>query len=183
MVIVLITIALQLLNSYVINSAFSYYRNDFLNKIYYLWITPNFVHLHWKHWFLNMLSFISTLLFFHNIWSIKELIGFFLGASLFIVSSLYLFSTNVNSYVGMSGILYGLVFYGAMKSLVSHKITSTLILSFIVLKLFFNQEINHLMGVDSFLNYSVVVTDVHWYGVVFACLYLMKSLIHNTFTS
>ncbi len=168
--IIFTTIILQILNTYLTNQPFSYHRDTFVKYIYFQWISPSLVHYNWKHWLLNILNLFAVILFFQKALTLKIFIGFFSFASLFIVVCLYIFTTDIYTYVGMSGVLYALTVYGGLTTLSDQKITSSLILFYVLLKLLADKQINHIMGVDIFLDKVNVVTDVHWYGVCFAII-------------
>ncbi len=177
-VIIFTTIILQILNTSFTNQLFSYHRDTFIQHIYFQWISPSLVHYNWEHWLLNILNLFAIILFFQKAWSLKIFIGFFSFSSLFILVCLHLFTTDIDTYVGMSGVLYSLTVYGGLTTFSSQKITSSLILLYISLKLLADKQINHIMGVDIFLDKVNVVTDVHWYGVIFAIVVvLMKKWV------
>ena len=172
-VIIFTTIVLQILNIYLINQPFSYHRDTFVKYIYFQWISPSLVHYNWEHWLLNILNLFAIILFFQEAWTLKTFIGLFSFSSLFILVCLHVFTTDIDTYVGMSGVLYSLTVYGGLTTFSNQKIISSLILLYISLKLLADKEINHMMGVDVFLDKVNVVTDVHWYGVVFAIVVVL----------
>ena len=96
--------------------------------------------------------------------------------------NLYIFNPNISSYVGMSGVLYSLAIYGALQNLQYDRLVSIVILSFVLLKLFFGKSINHLMGVDIVLSDFKVISEAHWYGAgvgFLVYLYCKESINKN----
>ena len=173
-VLILVTALLQVINGY-LNGIFSYHRADFLNSIYYEWLTPSLVHFNWMHWLLNILNLIAIAVIFNKIWSAKKLLIIFTITSAFIMVCLYIFNPNITSYVGMSGVLYALAIYGVLQNLKYDKFISLAVLLYVLLKLFFGEMVNHLMGVDIALYGLSVVREVHWYGAIAGILYYLYS--------
>ena len=162
-VVVLATAILQVINDG-LAGIFSYHRADFLQNIYFEWLTPSLVHFNWMHWFFNIANLIAIVVLFYRVWSTKKLLTFFAISSAFIMINLYMFNPGIGSYVGMSGVLYALVIYGGLQNLQYNKLISVIVLLYAVLKLFFGETVNHLMGVDVALSGLKVIRDVHWYG-------------------
>lgn len=177
-VLILVTALLQIVNG-CLNGVLSYHRADFLNRIYYEWLSPSLVHFNWMHWFLNILNLIAIAVIFNKVWSAKKLLIIFAISSAFIMVCLYVFNHNISSYVGMSGVLYALAIYGALHNLKYDKLVSFAILLYVFLKLFFGETVNHLMGVDIALSGLSVVREVHWYGAIIGILCYCIENIRN----
>ncbi|MFK5975520.1 MAG: rhombosortase [Sulfurovum sp.] len=178
----LVTAFLQILNFYFIDGLLSYHRESFWDNIIYQWITPNLVHLNWQHWFLNILNFYASIILFYSAWSIKTFIKFFLLASIFVILMLHFFTLHINTYVGMSGVLYGVALYGAIQTYPNQKYISGFVISYIIIKLLAEDTISYIMGVDIILDNIYVVSSVHWYGVVFVILFMAHTNIRGLST-
>ena len=123
----------------------------------------HFVHLSWVHLALNMAGF----------WLIAFLYGqevkpaYLLSAILLIALGtsigLFIFSPGVIWYVGLSGVLHGLIIIGALKNFSDKPWPSTFILIGIFLKIIWEQlyaeenAMEHLIGGN-------VIYDAHLYG-------------------
>ncbi len=70
-------------------------------------------------------------------------------------------------------ILYALAVWASLISFDSEKIVSIIILLYVTAKLIAHDQINALMGVDTYLSDMTVVTDVHWYGALAGILYFL----------
>ena len=173
-VVILATALLQNANAR-LYGFFSYHRADFLKNIYYEWLTPNLVHFNWIHWFFNIANLIAIVVLFYRVWSIKKLLAIFAISSASITMNLYIFNPDVDSYVGMSGVLYALVVYGGLQNLKYSKFVSIAVLMYVVLKLLSGATVNHLMGVDIALSGLKVIRDVHWYGAGIGFLIYLSS--------
>jgi len=146
--------------------SFSYNRFTFLSNISYQVITPNLLHLNWRHWLLNILNLFALIFIFDKAWNYLTFFILFGVSSMGVILSLYLFSPNVVSYVGMSGVIYSLAVYSSFDNFKSQKLLSSILLFFIFLKLFFNSWITHIFRMDLLLNDMHVITDAHRYGAI-----------------
>ena len=168
-VVIFTTALLQVFNNY-LNGFFSYHRVNFLQNIYFEWLTPSLVHFNWIHWFLNILNLVAIVILFYRVWNSKRFLTIFAISSAFIMINLYIFNPNINSYVGMSGVLYSLAIYGALQNLQYDKLVSIVVLLFILLKLFFADSVNNLIGEDIVLSSLKVIQEAHWYGAILGIL-------------
>ena len=151
-------------------TSLAYHRETFYPAFWYQWITPSLVHVNWTHWLFNVLNLIALVIVFAPVWSAWKLLGIFAFSSLFILLCLYHCSSDVQSYVGMSGVLYALVVYSALLSLRTQPLVAGVVLIYVLLKLFAHDWINHIMGVDTALGDIRVITDVHWYGAMIGAM-------------
>jgi len=162
----IVSILFQVINDSLISTPLSYHRALFTSQIYWQWITSSLVHVNWNHWFLNIMNLYVILFIFHEAWSIKKILLLFFTFSLFITLCIHYCVTDINSYVGMSGILYGLTVYGALWTFPKQKTISFLILSYILIKLIFPKYINSLIGIDEIVHGFYIVTEAHIYGAI-----------------
>lgn len=172
-----ITSSLQFIGINIDASPFMYSREEFLSSIYWQWITPSLVHQNWIHWFLNISNLLAVLVILNHVWTVKKVSLIFASSSLFTILCIHFYSENFSYYLGMSGILYTLVVYGAIKSINRNPYISIFLLLYVLLKLVAHDWVNHIMGVDIILNDLIVLTDVHWYGAMFGLIYLFVEFI------
>ncbi len=116
-------------------------------------LTGNLAHTNVWHWFGNTLAlwgivFLFKITAFLTVFSILCL-G--IGVGLFI--------TPIQAYVGLSGALYGLFFYGAIKE------SAWLLVSLMAFKLLFDQWINSSMDWNHWINAPVAI-QAHWLGAI-----------------
>jgi len=168
---IVVTFVLQVVSSY--SDVFYYKRDSFIKYFYYMWLTPNLVHINWMHWFLNILNFIALIFLFEHIWSSKKIVLLFVLSSAFIMVCLYIFSTDIEFYVGMSGVLYAFAIYAAIAGLKEYRDLSFFVLLYLVLKVFAHDFINKITFVDEMLNSFIIVVDVHIYGIIFGLIFLI----------
>jgi rhomboid family GlyGly-CTERM serine protease len=186
--VVVLSALLQLLNtSSLFQDSFSYSRDAVLDyRFIWQWLTSSLVHVGWMHWLLNILNLAAVIFLFQEAWTVPRFVLLFAASSLSIVVGLYVFSPDVAQCVGMSGVLYGLVIYGALRTFARQKFLSGVALLYVTGKLFADKTINHYMGVDLLLGNISVAVDAHWYGAIMGCVFamfvpdfLLKRSTHN----
>jgi len=171
-----ISIILQLLST---SLPFAYTYDTFISyKGLWQWITSSLVHWNWMHWFLNISNLFILIFLFEDAWSSKKFIFLFSIFSFFIILSLYIYSSDIKYYVGMSGVLYGMAIYGALKTFFKQQIISTIVLIYIGMKLNIDKTVNHYMGVDILLGNMKVIEDVHWYGAISGLIYIILESLY-----
>ena len=144
-----------------------------------LWrtVTGHFVHLSWSHFLLNLGAFFL-------VWMI---VGDRLAARIWILLitvcvagmglGFWFMAHELQWYVGMSGLLHGLLMAGLIVGMRSSPTESVLIGSFVIAKLVFEQYSGPLPGSES-VSGGAVIVDAHLYGAlsgtIFAILYLVR---------
>jgi rhomboid family GlyGly-CTERM serine protease len=146
-----------------------------------LWrlISAHMTHLGWGHLIMNLAGFWLILALFPAtqppLRCLMLLLLLMLGTSL----GLWLFSPEVSWYRGLSGILHGLLCWGALMQLRQQSATSLLIIAFVVIKLFWEQWQGPLPGSESLAAGSVIV-DAHLYGAVSGVILWALELLRLT---
>ncbi len=128
-------------------------------------LSGHFVHLSWAHLSLNLAGFwLIAFLYGQRIKPIYLLATIFLIA-LGISIGLLIFSPGVDWYVGLSGVLHGLIIIGALKNLSAEPWPSTFILVGIFSKIIWEQlyakenAMEHIIGGN-------IIYDAHFYGAI-----------------
>jgi len=144
-----------------------------------LWraVTGHFVHLSWSHFLLNLGAFFLVWMIVGDrlaprIWVLVIAVcvaGMGLG--------FWFMAHELQWYVGMSGLLHGLLMAGLIVGIRSFPTESLLIGSFVMTKLIFEQFSGPLPGSES-VSGGAVIVDAHLYGAlsgaIFAALYLIR---------
>jgi len=157
----------------------AYHRGLFTSK-WYLLLSPSLVHYNWTHWFFNIFNLFALLFIFNDTFRTKNFILFFSLSSAFIMTCLYLFDKEVKVYVGMSGVLYAMAIYAALRCYQRKKVFSVTILLYVFLKLVDGERVNDILFVSDALEGMEIITSVHHYGAVFGfiaacCVLFVKS--------
>lgn len=123
--------------------------------------------LHANHWhlLLNLAGLLLAFLLHGRYFSARQLLLQWLVFSLVISVLLYLFATNIHSYVGLSGVLHAMLTLGAIKDVQQRDHSGYLLLTGLIAKVAYEQwqgpdaELASLIGAD-------VAIDAHLYGVI-----------------
>jgi rhomboid family GlyGly-CTERM serine protease len=145
---------------------------------YWLLLTAHLVHLNWGHFGLNMAGLILLALFFNDYVSPLTWLLFMLFSALFTGLGLYLFNPALQFYVGLSGVLHGLIILGAAYECRRYRKSGLLLLLLISGKLLWEQWSGALPGSESMSGGHVVV-DAHLYGAISGAVFLLlHQVIH-----
>ncbi len=128
-------------------------------------LSGHFVHLGWTHSILNLagLALVVWLVGTVFSWSRWLYIGFVSIAA--IDAGLWLFNTDLDWYVGLSGLLHGLLAAGLLPRLLQRDRESMVLAVFVLAKLVWEQVGGPLPGSESTSGGTVIV-DAHLYGVI-----------------
>lgn len=150
---------------YMQEDIFEYNYNLIEQGEYWRLMTGNFVHLNYMHWKLNIIGLLVILVFFGRYGTFLDWLavvgftGFFLGGSL------YFFDPNIVSYVGLSGILHGLMAYGILHEIHYHPISGYVLLALLTGKLTWEYLYGSMFNTESLIG-SHVVTEAHMYSAI-----------------
>lgn len=131
---------------------------------YWRLLTGHWLHLNWNHWLMNQLGLLLILwllpmLLFKARWLFAFMfIGLMIGLSLLV--------TDLDGYVGMSGVLYGLVFYGVLVDTSLSKGMKLLFLTLVVGKVLLEQMWPQLNAATEAQIGGIVAIDAHLFGSV-----------------
>lgn len=132
-----------------------------------LWrlFTANFLHTNFYHFILNTFAFTFIFFLFKNNFSFKFYIFLFIFLCFTISTCIYFFSKDIINYVGLSGVLHGLLIYGLYlekKSKVNY-----LMIFIIWFKVIYEQIFGASKQIEELIKAQVAI-DAHFYGVVLA---------------
>jgi rhomboid family GlyGly-CTERM serine protease len=146
-----------------------------------LWrlFSAHLTHLGWGHLMMNLAGFWLILALFPDTRSALRCLSLLLLLILGTSGGLWLFSPEVTWYRGLSGILHGLLCWGALRQAQRQPGVSLFIISFVILKLFWEQWQGPLPGSESLASGSVIV-DAHLYGAVTGIILWGLALLRPT---
>lgn len=132
-----------------------------------LWrfLTGHFAHLSHSHLLLNMLGLALTWLLVGRNFSVPEWLLITFSSIMFQAAGFWFLDPNMLWYVGMSGLLHGLMLAGAIKGLQTLRTESMLLGGLVIAKLIYEQMVGPLPGSESTSGGSVVV-NAHLYGAI-----------------
>ncbi len=129
------------------------------------WVSGHFLHLSWVHLALNLAGLLLIVTLFWRYWSVRRLIIIFLFSLLAVDIGLWWFSPEVDWYVGLSGILHGLLIAGALFALHHERTFSIVIMILVIGKLAWEQITRSSPGMAELIGGNVLL-DAHLYGFI-----------------
>ncbi|KAA1172883.1 rhombosortase [Marinobacter salinexigens] len=132
-------------------------------------LTAHWVHLSVQHLALNLTTLAITWWFFGH--ALAGLAGYILTLfiSMGLSLTLLLLNSDVEWYVGFSGVLHGLLIAGALLSRRHNPLLSALVVLVVVIKLAFEQILGPNPDLVQFIG-SPVLVEAHLYGAVLGFL-------------
>jgi rhomboid family GlyGly-CTERM serine protease len=131
-------------------------------------ISAHFVHLDWPHFTLNVLGLWLLWLVVGKVFSTDQWVLVVVFLSISITASLKFWSSEVGWYVGLSGLLYGMLATGLVASIRTLKSPFTFLFILVLLKGLFDAVYGPLSLIDQ--TAYRVVSDAHVYGIVWGTL-------------
>lgn len=125
----------------------------------------NFVHLGWSHLLLNLAGLAVIWMLYHRLLSLRSWLIVVAVSGLAVGVGLWLLNPQLEWYVGLSGLLHGLFFAGAITSLAAGYRSEWLLLAVMSGKLLWEQFVGPTPGTSDLAGGPVIV-DAHLYGAV-----------------
>ena len=153
---------------------------------FYLWLTPHLIHLSPSHYLINIASLAVVLLTFRTFFTPVRFFLLFAFSAASVTLGLWCCSPGVTDYVGMSGVIYGILSAGLLWSAKKHPLLSwtafTLIAGKVVLETFYGPH----LSIQASLGETVIV-DAHLYGflsgILFTCFTLFYFKVYPRYIS
>jgi rhomboid family GlyGly-CTERM serine protease len=131
----------------------------------WLLFSGHIVHLNWSHWALNMAGLAIVAFFFSSHASFKQWLAVILVSACMINAGLWLWLTDVRSYVGLSGVLHGLFLYGALREIRFYPTSGYVLTTVLIAKLTWEFFHGALPGSEEMTG-GRVLTEAHLLGAV-----------------
>lgn len=142
-----------------------YNRELIIQGEYWRLITGNFNHTNHYHLLLNLAALLTIAGLHRHHYSPLILIIIMLYLSIFVGSNILLFSPSVSLYVGLSGLLHGLIVIGSYMDIVKGQHSGWLLLLGTVAKVIYEQVYNNTEQVSQLIE-AQVLTAAHMYGLI-----------------
>ncbi|MFY8274929.1 rhombosortase [Pseudoalteromonas sp. SSDWG2] len=140
-------------------------RDAIANGQWYRILTSNFVHSNDAHLAMNMAGVGALWLLHHHFFSVTKYWLYLCAISLVTTLLIYIFSSNIDIYVGLSGTLHGLIAYGAIKDLQNKEKTGWLLLVGVIAKVTYEQTIGASSDLETLIE-SRVAIEAHLFGLL-----------------
>ena len=144
-----------------------YQRDWFESREWWRLLTAHWVHVNWVHCLLNAAGLVLCLWIASPQWSISRWFVFQLLLSLGISLLFSFLNSELEWYVGYSGVLYGIFMLAAFDLYHRDKVVSVMLILSIVIKITIEQS-SELDFTTSDIIGSPVIVDAHLYGMLLA---------------
>lgn len=151
-----------------------------------LWrlITGHLLHSNLYHLLLNGGGLLIIMLLHASYQRQLALLWQLLFTAIVISSLMYWRQPDIQQYVGLSGVLHGLLFFGALLDIKTAKTGGVLLTLGILAKVTYEQYQGPDAELSQLINATVAI-DAHWYGVIaggvmFSLLYLKNFFVKET---
>ena len=128
-------------------------------------ISGHFIHLGWTHLSLNVAAMWLLIVIFQPATRPEILLSFIFLLSIGTSIGLIVFSPEVEWYVGLSGVLHGLLLMGIVVDCRYKKSTSLILLTGLIAKLLWEQFYGDAHAMKQIVG-GMVVYDAHLYGAI-----------------
>lgn len=128
-------LALLILGAMALPLDFSYERSDVISGSLWQLVSANLAHLNWPHLSLNVAGLVSLTALHFAHYRPTTYIALTVTCAMFVTTGLLFFQTQVENYAGLSGVLHGLLIWGALKDIVARLFVGWILLLGIALKL------------------------------------------------
>jgi rhomboid family GlyGly-CTERM serine protease len=160
-----------------------YSRADIAAGQWWRFVTGNIVHLSWRHFLMNIVGLIAIIILFPNRLKLLTLILILISCSLSVTIGMWVFSPDVQWYVGASGALHGLLVALILIEFISDEPWSMhwlniMLLVAIMLKLTWELFMGPIPGSESTAGGPVIV-QAHLYGFMGGLLCAGYIIIKN----
>ena len=161
----LVIIALGFTGQWV-NEYLSYDRHALLSGELWRVLTAHLVHSNVYHTFMNLGILAVSVFLFGKCTHVSGWLVVFVSLCLLDSLGLFVFSSHVVNYVGMSGVLYGILSFGLLKDIKKGKWINGITLLLLAGKIIWEQlpgyDVNYLRSkID-----AAVIVDAHLYGYI-----------------
>ena len=174
-----ITLCCGILQLLGLENTLRYDRNLVNSTEPWRFLSANFVHLNWSHYWMNMGALGLLWLMFVRRLSTLEWLSVFLLSSLIVSTGVQLLNKDLFWYVGLSGTLHGVISAGVWRELRHDKLFALSVGGLTFGKLIYEQLYGALPGSEESIGGHVVV-DAHFYGAIggIICMALLSLYQH-----
>ncbi len=146
------------------NDWLQYARPDIEAGQWWRFLTGNLVHLTWRHFAMNMLALVAIFALYPHSLKFNSLFLVFLLSCLSVTLGIWMFSPEIQWYVGLSGALHGLLITLIILDFAAHKhLLNIVLLIAVIAKLAWEGMMGPMPGSESTAGGPVVV-QAHLYG-------------------
>ena len=160
-----------------VDTLLAYRRSDISDGQWWRLITGNLLHTNHWHLLMNIAGLLLVMLLHGGYYRWRMFLLLWLFCAGTISSMLYLFSPQIHSYVGLSGLLHAMLAMGAIKDIQLKQRSGILLLAGLLAKVLWEQWQGPDPALAELINASVA-TDAHLYGVVAGVIIGLSLLVY-----
>jgi rhomboid family GlyGly-CTERM serine protease len=142
---------------------FQYERSGLASYEAWRLISGHLIHLGWTHTLMNLLAFVLIAWLFAPVFGLTAWVLIVFASGLMVDAGLWWLSPGIEWYVGLSGVLHGLVAAAGIKLSARRELAGYLVLAVLVIKVGWEQ-IDGSLPLTEFASGGSVVVDAHLYG-------------------
>jgi rhomboid family GlyGly-CTERM serine protease len=149
----------------------------------WLMVTGHFAHMNWSHWAMNMAGLAIVAVFFSRHCRASEWLAVIITSIVVINIGIWYWVTDIETYVGLSGVLHGLFIYGALREIRYYPLSGYVLTAILIGKLIYESMYGALPGSEEMAG-GRVLTQAHLLGaigggIVWAGIWLASWLKHR----
>ncbi|MFN3238029.1 MAG: rhombosortase [Pseudomonadales bacterium] len=146
-----------------------YQREAVLAGSYWLFLSANVAHLNWPHALLNLTALGCLTVLHWRYYRPFQLLALLFVCGLSTTIGLFALEPDIENYAGLSGVLHGLLAWGALQDIRIRQYTGWLLLLALILKLSMEIVFGPSETTASMISAPVIHT-AHSYGALAGCL-------------
>ena len=128
-------------------------------------LTAQLIHLGWVHWILDMAGLVLIVAIFNQDWNLRWFIATLVISAIIVNAGLWWLSPEVDWYVGISGVLHGLLGAGVVYSFRNQPLFSIMMGMIVFVKVLWEQISHESIGTEALIGGNVLF-DAHLYGLI-----------------
>lgn len=141
-----------------------------LEAEYWRAVTGHFVHLGWGHFWLNSVGLIGVWWLYADQYSARLWALIFLTCCIGVSFGFLVLDPQLDYYVGLSGVLHGLLCAGAARSFIQDReVGDVIILAGLASKIIFEQTLGSIPLTEG-LSGDTVIVNAHFYGAIWGLI-------------
>lgn len=146
-------------------TALDYNRELIINGEFWRLISGNFNHTNVYHLLLNISALAVIAGLHHHYYSGSAYISLILVLSIGVGAGIFWLSPNTHLYVGLSGILHGIIIVGAIIDVTKRYYSGYILIAGTIIKVIHEQLFNSPVEMSQLIE-AKVLTEAHLYGLV-----------------
>ena len=155
-----------------------YDRDLIISGDWYRLVSANFVHINILHLLMNLIGLVIISFAFSSYLKTIEWLSLIIFSSFFVSACLFLFNSDVEIYVGLSGVLHALFVVGVIIEVRRFTTYGWLLAIIIILKLMWEQIYGTFSKTEILID-GYIVADSHLYGAISGMFFIILIMLNK----